>query len=201
MSGKELSDGDRIRFELEVQNSAPSLSSLKKTPLPELSTDFQRMVSIMDLEKLANPLEANPGQRLGRRDVQRLATILGRNFHNEPNLVYLFPDEQERRLLSHSLFRSAIRAGQLYGEINVTEEQDSVAVWIRPEHDLSFRRLMRAELMAVPFNRGWEHTTRYMKLAASLEASRQCTGGRWVSSSAMPRLEINLSRCSTSSLM
>jgi hypothetical protein len=127
----------------------------------------------MNLERRVTSLEPNPAPDPGQPYAEVLASVLERNFHNEPNLVYLIPNEQERRHASRLFFLSAISAGQLYGEIHTTERANSVAVWIRPEHDLSFHRLLRTELMTWPFNGGWEHTTRYMKLCASIEASRQ----------------------------
>src|SRR5262245_29776985 len=105
----------------------------------------------MNWERLVSPPKTNP-------------VTLCNHFYNEPTLVDWIPDEQERRHVAFSFLGSAIRAGMRYGEVLTTEERDSMAVWIRPEHDLSFRRLMVD---------GFDQSPRYLKLAASVEASRQ----------------------------
>ena len=61
---------------------------------------------------------------------------LSRICHDEASLEYVAPDEEGRQILLPSFFRSAIRAGELYGEIHMSENGDGVAVWIRPEHHL-----------------------------------------------------------------
>jgi hypothetical protein len=51
--------------------------------------------------------------------------------HNETNLEYMVGDEDTRRIIG---------TGQLCGEVHTTENQVGVALWIRPENDLFFRR-------------------------------------------------------------
>jgi hypothetical protein len=127
----------------------------------------------MNLQRLDNPQQLSPAARLEPSQLDSLATVLSRTFQDEPELVYMVPDEEARRIVSPSLFLSAIRAGQRYGEIHTTENADGVAVWIRPEHDLPFRRMVRTELMELSFNLGWEYTARYMKLGVSIEEVRK----------------------------
>jgi len=127
----------------------------------------------MNLQRLENPQQLSPLAPLEAPKLDSLATVLSRAFHSEPNLVYMVPDENTRRIVSPSIFLSAIRAGELYGEIHTTENADGVAVWIRPEYDLPFRRMVRMGLMAFPFNQEREFTTRYMKLGASVEEVRK----------------------------
>src|SRR6266850_6294186 len=127
----------------------------------------------MNLQRLDNPQQLSLAPRLEPSQVDSLATVLSRTFQNEPELVYMLPDEQARRMVSPSLFLSAIRAGQRYGEIHTTENADGVAVWIRPEHDLAFRRMVRTGLMDFRFNLGWEYTSRYMKLGVNIEEVRK----------------------------
>src|SRR2546428_11623027 len=127
----------------------------------------------MNLQRLENPQQLSPPAPLEAPKLDALATVLSRAFHSEPNLVYMVPDENTRRIVSPSIFLSAIHAGQLYGEIHTMENADGVAVWIRPEYDLPFRRMVRMGLMAFPFNQEREFTTRYMKLGASVEEVRK----------------------------
>jgi hypothetical protein len=127
----------------------------------------------MNLQRLDNPQQLSPVARLEPSQVDSLATVLSRTYQDEPDLAYMVPDEAMRRIVSPSLFQSAIRAGQRYGEIHTTENADGVAVWIRPEHDLPFGRMVRTGPMEFSFNLGWEYTARYMKLSVSIEEVRK----------------------------
>src|SRR5262249_37485534 len=131
-------------------------------------------VSTMNLQKSENVQQLIPGVQMGPSQVGPLANLLGRIFHNEANFEYLFPDEEARRIVLPSFFRSAIRAGRLYGEIHTTENQEGVAVWIRPEHNVPFRQLLRTRLPEVHLKVGFDqYTARYMKLSASVEEVRK----------------------------
>jgi hypothetical protein len=127
----------------------------------------------MNVHKLENPQQAASATRMEASQASSLAKALSRILHNEPNLEYMIPDDEARRNLSPLFFLSAIRVGQLYGEIRMTDNEDGVAVWIRPEYGLPFRRLVRVGLMGSPFDEGWESTVRYMKLGASVEEVRK----------------------------
>src|SRR5262249_61589018 len=70
---------------------------------------------------------------LDTSQIDLLANVLSRSFHDNPNFVYMIPDEGTRRTLSPWFFRSAIRATQLYGEIYTTETIDGGALWFRSE--------------------------------------------------------------------
>ena len=70
-------------------------------------------------------------------------------------------------------FRSATRAGHLYGEICATENLDGIAIWIRPENAAPFRRLMQLEPMLATLNQGREFAARYTNLYASVEEARR----------------------------
>ena len=99
---------------------------------------------------------------------------LSRICHDEASLEYVAPDEEGRQILLPSFFRSAIRAGELYGEIHMSENGDGVAVWIRPEHHLAFRQMVITELSE-------PYSARYMKLRQSIEEvrTRLAPGPHW----------------------
>jgi hypothetical protein len=127
----------------------------------------------MSLQRIEAEQRFNSEAELKASEVNSLVAVLARTFHNEPNLEYVLPVEQARRVALPSYYLSAIRAGQLYGEIHKTENSEGVAVWIRPEHNLPFHRMVQVELMANPFDQEWETTLRYMKLCASVEEVRR----------------------------
>ncbi len=126
----------------------------------------------MNPQRLDSPASSNTVP-LDASLVESLVTTLSGAFHDEPNFLYMLPDERSRRIVSASFFRSAIRAGELYGEIHATRNAGAVAIWIRPEHNQPFRRLMQTALMALPFDQGGQFTTRYMNLYASVEDARK----------------------------
>src|SRR5262245_62115844 len=68
--------------------------------------------------------------RLDVSEIEFLATALSPTFYNGPLLKYLFPDEEMRRTVLLSFFRSIARSGQVSGEIYVTERNEDGAVWI-----------------------------------------------------------------------
>ena len=127
----------------------------------------------MNLQRLVNPVLLNTVVPLEASHVEALVTTLSGALHDEPNFLYMVPDERTRRIVLPSFFRSAIRAGERYGEIHMTENADAVAIWIRPEHNRPFRRLMQTAFMPLPFNQRWEFTTRYMNVYVSVEEARK----------------------------
>jgi hypothetical protein len=79
-------------------------------------------------------------------DVNALALALVRIFHDEPNFAYRISNEEKRRQLLFRFFRLAIRVSQIYGETYTTEDADSCALWIRPEHNVTLGRMVRPGL-------------------------------------------------------
>jgi hypothetical protein len=130
-------------------------------------------VSIMNLQRFENRQQLIPAAHVEASQAETLATALSRALHNEPDMAYMFPNEETRRIVSPVFFLSAIRAGQGCGEIRATEDPAGVAVWIRPEYDLPHHRTVRMGPIALPFNDGSELTSRYMRLGASVEEIRK----------------------------
>src|SRR5262245_17797819 len=97
-----------------------------------------------------------------------LATILSHSFHYDPSFIYAMPDEETRRVISPWFFESAIRATLLYGEIYTTESTDGGALWIRPEHDLTFGQMVRTGMTAIPFSLEGGISRRCMKLGVNV---------------------------------
>jgi hypothetical protein len=103
---------------------------------------------------------------LGCIDISQagLAVVLSRALHDESNLVYMFPEDDSRRRVLPQFFLSAIRSGQLQGEIHTTDHADGVAVWIRPnEHEVLGR---------------WTLNPRFAKLHATVaDVRKRLTAG------------------------
>ena len=118
---------------------------------------------------------------LDTSQIDLLANVLSRSFHDNPNFVYMIPDEGTRRTLSPWIFRSAIRATQLYGEIYTTETIDGGALWFSPEQHLTFEQMVRTGMVEMPFNLGWSTLKRCMKLGASVDEVRRrlTVGSHW----------------------
>jgi ribosomal protein S18 acetylase RimI-like enzyme len=127
----------------------------------------------MNLERINDPQPLNPVVRLGTAQVDFLAAVLGEACYNDPHFVYMIPDEHIRRRVSPWFFQSAIRAGQSYGEIYTTETTEGGALWLRPEHDLTFGRMVRTGMMAMPFKLEWGISRRCLKLGASIAEVRK----------------------------
>src|SRR5215831_5514592 len=61
--------------------------------------------------------------------IQALATMFSSSFQNEPNFVYIMPDEQARRKILRWFFQMvAIPASQLFGEICATSRIDGASL-------------------------------------------------------------------------
>jgi hypothetical protein len=99
------------------------------------------------------------------------ATVLSRALHNEPNLVFMLPDEDTRRTTLPRFFRSAIHTCERYGEICTAGT--GAALWIRPEHNLTIQQLVLCGMVAIPFHVERKTLRRYLKLATRLGTLRK----------------------------
>ena len=117
--------------------------------------------------------QLNPVIRLEMPQAEFLAPVLSRAFHNEPYFTYVAPDERVRRAVLPGFVRSAIRASHLYGEIYTTETIDGAALWINPGRRLTWVRMLRAGMPAMPFTLGWETFKRSMKVGMHVQEVHQ----------------------------
>jgi len=133
------------------------------------------------MQKVDDSPQLNPVVCLETSQVDVLATVLSRVFHNEPSFVYVMPDEEIRRTVSPWFFRSAIHASLRYGEIRTTEAADAAALWISPEHDLTFGRMVRTGMIETPFKLGWSTFRNGTKLGSSVDEIRKrlAAGPHW----------------------
>ncbi len=64
--------------------------------------------------------------------LQQATVMLSRAFHNDPWVLYLYPDEVERRRRLPGAFGIMLRYALRYGEITTTAEVAGTACWLPP---------------------------------------------------------------------
>jgi hypothetical protein len=97
-----------------------------------------------------------------------LANVLGRAFHDEPNVVYVLPDERERRALLSSFFLKAIGIARLYGHVDTAPTIAGAALWFCPGRDFTLAQMVQTQTVATPVNLR-KSFKRYLKLTAGIE--------------------------------
>ncbi len=77
-------------------------------------------------------MELSSVQALRPDDVGSASAVIGRAFHDDPPTVYLYPDEQQRRLLAPVMFEALVRYDCLFGQVDHLPGFSAVATWMRP---------------------------------------------------------------------
>src|SRR5215467_6192916 len=96
-------------------------------------------------------LPSAPVTPLQVSQTEALATMLSRSFQNEPDFVYIVPDEQARRIILRWFFQMvAIPASRVFGEICTTNQIDGAALWIRGGSEFTFERMIRNAMRGMP---------------------------------------------------
>src|SRR5262245_38776331 len=139
-------------------------------PLPFLYYKYSAEKTIaMNLQRLDNSQQLKPVKLFNALPAESLAWVLARAYHGNSAFKYVIPDSEARRTLSPWVFRSAVRAGQLYGEVRRAEMGDGAALWISPFYDVSLRQVVRDALRSMPFKVDRGIIRRSMKLGAHLQ--------------------------------
>ena len=111
--------------------------------------------------------------RLQVSQTEALAAMLSRSFQNEPNFVYLIPDEQARlRSLRWFFQMVAIPASRLFGEICTTNQIDGASLWIRPGTGFTLERMIRNATRRMPLKLDLPALRRSINLGARVEKAR-----------------------------
>jgi GNAT superfamily N-acetyltransferase len=111
--------------------------------------------------------------RLEPSQANVLATVLTRALYDEPQFLYLIPDEQARLRVLANFFRSAIRDSQQNGETFTTREVDGGALWLRPGNGALLASVLRRGFESLPVQWRWETLTRCMKLGTCVDQVHQ----------------------------
>jgi hypothetical protein len=99
--------------------------------------------------------------------------MLSRSFQNEPNFVYIIPDEPARRIILRWFFEMvAIPASRLFGEICTINQIDGASLWIRPGSGFTFERMIRNAMQGMPLTLDQASLRRWINLGARVEKAR-----------------------------
>ena len=111
--------------------------------------------------------------RLKISQATRLAHVLSRAFHEEPQFTYMLPDKNERSAALPWILNSVIRASHLNGESYTTADIEGGALWIGPGRTFAFQQLLPTEAQSFPLELDTESFERCVKLSAHLTRARQ----------------------------
>jgi ribosomal protein S18 acetylase RimI-like enzyme len=71
--------------------------------------------------------------QLTKRDLKKAAGVLTKAFHNDPLVVLVYPNEEERKKYSPYLWESLLKDGIRYGEVYApTSKIEGTAKWLPP---------------------------------------------------------------------
>lgn len=103
--------------------------------------------------------------RLTEAHHQQATVMLGRAFHNDPWMLYLYPDEVKRRHRLPVLFGIPLRYVLRYGEITTTADVTGVACWLPPgKTTLTLRGMLNTGSLRSAFQLGWQGLLRSNRL-------------------------------------
>jgi hypothetical protein len=128
--------------------------------------------------------------------------MLSRSFQNEPNFVYIMPDEQARPIILRWFFQMvAIPASRVSGEICTTNQIDGASLWIRGGSGLTFERLIPNAMPGMPLELDQASLRRWIDLGARVEKARHrmVRGPHWYLLAL--GVETSIDRCSLSGLL
>jgi GNAT superfamily N-acetyltransferase len=70
--------------------------------------------------------------RLGDRDIDAVAEVIARAFHELPPAAWMFPDPAERTRVLPAYFRIFSEYGVRHGEVYGTADRAGIAIWFPP---------------------------------------------------------------------
>lgn len=119
---------------------------------------------------MSRPHEVTP---LTHVQTHELGDVLSKAFYTEPNIVYMVPDEQLRQTVLPWFFRFVARLGLQCGVVYTTPATEGGAIWLRPQHAVTFRDTVRAGGITMPFRFGWSDFRRSLQTDTMLAHLRQ----------------------------
>jgi len=147
-------------------------------------------------------LPSAPVTPLQVSQTEALATMLSRSFQNEPDFVYIVPDEQARRIILRWFFQMvAIPASRVFGEICTTNQIDGAALWIRGGSEFTFERMIRNAMRGMPLKLDQANLRRWINLGSRVEKARHrlVRGPHWYLLAL--GVETSIDRCTVSELL
>ncbi len=106
--------------------------------------------------------------------VKETAAMLARAFHDDPPSIWLFPNENTRKIAMLGDFTVATRYGLRYGDVYVpSEAADGAAIWLPPDNPLvSTLGMLRVgfwEFVSAPAKVGFGFLPRYFRMVRQME--------------------------------
>lgn len=104
-------------------------------------------------------------RRAGTADSERVAALLARAFHDDPEMVYAFPGDGERARLLPWLIGLNVGYCLRYGEVHVTLGWEGAALWLPPgQTRFTLWRMLRTGMVGAPLRLGWGRLRRLAAL-------------------------------------
>lgn len=115
-----------------------------------------------DNEEQEEPMNQTAGlQRLTKQQLPQITAMMGRAFHNDPQSIYLYPQEARRARCLPLMFGISLRYALRYGEITIPQGETGVACWLPPgKTTLSILRMLRVGALQTAFQMGSEEVGR-----------------------------------------
>ncbi len=133
-------------------------------------SNFLKPRIIKNISRCDGLIELDSIITLKKNQLIEAVDLLKRVFVADPMMLYIFPDDLERRRLMHPLCAATIKYSHLYGETYSTEQVEGVACWLRPgQNRLSFFRLLRSGMILLPFRIGKSAWLRFNNVLAYTE--------------------------------
>ena len=170
--------------------------------LTNMFTDESFGIEMHSRNGIKGTLPSASVARLQVSQTEALATMLSRSFQNEPNFVYLIPDEQARLRSLRGFFQMvAIPASRLFGEICTTNQIDGASLWIRTGTGFTFERMIRNATRRMPLKLDLPALRRSINLGARVEKARHrlVRGPHWYLLAL--GVEPSIDRCALSGLL
>ena len=106
--------------------------------------------------------------------VKETAAMLARAFHDDPPSIWLFPNEDKRKIALLGEFTTSTRYGLRYGDIRVpSEAADGAAIWLPPDSPLvstlGMLRVGFREMVFAPLRVGFGYLPRFLRMVRQME--------------------------------
>lgn len=113
--------------------------------------------------------------RLERADLPRAAAVLARAFHDDPGVVWLLPNEGQRRRLLYWNHGKLLELGMRRGRVYTTAGGvDGVAIWLPPERPImGFLEAVRLGFLALPLKASPLQVIRFAAMLSLFEKLHQ----------------------------
>jgi ribosomal protein S18 acetylase RimI-like enzyme len=123
--------------------------------------------------RLMEKTDRDPGiSRLPGGQIRAAADILARAFFNDPKLMFVLPQEPERRRCARDLFEFELRYGMNYGRVDRTSpELEGVCVWLpSARSEITLWRALRSGGMNLQRKLGKENMKRLVHFSDFVDA-------------------------------